>query len=151
MEYFCRRSGWEIKGKELEIEVSGLKYERQSICSLSNHATLFEPMIYTGTADKELMLGYFQQTLPKLPSNSMVVMDNASWHKSKDLKDLFDQYQVELKFQPPYSPETNPIERIWGLAKRELRSCFDSSKNLFCNLCFVISNLTGELESLLVG
>jgi transposase len=108
-------------------------------------------MIYTGTADKNLMLAYFQNILPMLPINSMVVMDNASWHKSKELQELFDRYNVELKFQAPYTPETNPIERIWGLAKRELRSYFDYSMNLFDNLCFVISNLTGELKSVNCG
>jgi transposase len=151
MEYYCRRQGWEIKGKELQIEISGLKYQRQSLYSLSNRNTLFEPMIYQNMANTEFMIAYFNNTLPKLPPNSVVIMDNASWHKSKQLQELFDYYQVELKFQPPYCPDTNPIEQLWGIIKRLLRSYFNTSLNLFDNLCFIISELTGELKSLGMG
>jgi len=108
-------------------------------------------MIYTGTADKKLMIVYFKQALPKLPKNSMVVMDNASWHKSKELQGLFDYHSVELKFQAPYTPETNPIEKIWGITKRTLRSYFDYCKNLFENLCLVVSKLTIDLKSINAG
>jgi transposase len=99
------------------LQVSGLKFERQSVCALSNHKRFFEPMIYTGKAYKELILGYFKYTLPKLLPNSKVLMNNASWHKSKELQDFLNFYDVEQKFQAPYIPETNPLEKLWGLFK----------------------------------
>lgn len=40
----------------------------------------------------------------------VVVMDGASWHKSKNL-DTFDN--ISIVFQPPYSPELNPVEHLW--------------------------------------
>lgn len=54
--------------------------------------------------DKELIIAYFKEVLPKLPTNSKVVMNNTSWHKSQELKNLFLLYGVELKFQAPYTP-----------------------------------------------
>jgi transposase len=133
------------------MEVSGLRHDRQSMCSLSNRTTLFEPLIYQGMADKYLMLTYFENILPKLPLNSMVVMDNASWHKSKELQNLFDKYKVELKFQPPYSPDTNPIENIWGNIKKDVRNYFDITKSLVDNLCDVVASKSELLESWVVG
>lgn len=74
MEYYCRRKGWAIKGEAIELQVSGRKYERQSICALSNTTTLFEPMVYEGNANSILICTYFTHTLPKLPPNSVVVL-----------------------------------------------------------------------------
>jgi hypothetical protein len=66
MEYYCRRKGWAIKGQKIELKVSGRKYDRQSICSLSNRTTLFEPIVYEGSANSNLICTYFSHTLPKL-------------------------------------------------------------------------------------
>lgn len=40
----------------------------------------------------------------------ILVVDNASWHHSKQLK---LPRNIILHFLPPYSPELNPIERLW--------------------------------------
>ena len=42
-------------------------------------------------------------------------MDNASWHKSKSLQ--FGA--LEPVYLPPYSPDYNPIERLWLILKAE--------------------------------
>ena len=41
-------------------------------------------------------------------------MDGASWHKSKDLK---IPKNIEFMIPPAYSPELNPIERLWKYIK----------------------------------
>lgn len=51
---------------------------------------------------------------------NLLIMDNASWHKSKSLK--FGAF--EPTFLPPYSPDYNPIERLWLLLKAEWFSDF---------------------------
>lgn len=43
----------------------------------------------------------------------VLVLDNASWHKVKSLP----LEHIELKFLPPYSPDFNPIERLWLMLK----------------------------------
>ena len=45
----------------------------------------------------------------------MLICDNASWHKTK----THDWGQFEPVFLPPYSPDLNPIERLWLLLKAE--------------------------------
>jgi isftu1 transposase len=103
-------------------------------------------MIYEGTADACLIVSYFEFVLPKLKPNSVVVMDNASFHKSKTLKDLFESHNIQLIFLPPYSPDLNPIEKIWGNVKKELRNYFDYSRNLLENLCEVVCKRSVEFE-----
>lgn len=64
----------------------------------------------------------FQIFLDKLsqeyPDNLNVVqLDNGKFHQSYQLK---IPHNILLIFQPPYSPELNPIERIWQHIKQEL-------------------------------
>jgi transposase len=52
-----------------------------------------------------------QCLLPALPSNSVVVMDNASFHKRQDIQEAITQAGHILEYLPPYSPDLNPIEK----------------------------------------
>jgi hypothetical protein len=74
-------------------------------------------------------------------------LDNASWHKSQELKELFEKSNVQLLFLPPYSPELNPIEQIWGNMKEELRGYYDNTITLFENISLVVNKRTEFLES----
>jgi transposase len=109
--------------------------------SLRNYQhKLIEPIIYQGTADQFVVYAYFESILPKLNQGSIVILDNASYHKSEQLQKLFYQNKVALIFLPPYSPELNPIENLWGTIKQQLRNYYDYSLNLFDNLCNVVNH-----------
>jgi len=58
-----------------------------------------------------------QDLIPKLPINSVVVMDNAGFHKSPDLKVMIEKAGHKLEYLPAYSPDLNPIEPKWAQAK----------------------------------
>ena len=53
-----------------------------------------------------------------LNENSVVVLDNASFHKSTGTKELVEQTGAKLLFLPPYSPDLNPIEHDFGALKK---------------------------------
>lgn len=42
-------------------------------------------------------------------------LDNAGHHKSKDLQDFVKNTKITLHYLPPYSPNLNPIERLWKI------------------------------------
>jgi transposase len=50
----------------------------------------------------------------------VVIIDNARYHHAKLHKAYRDKCadRFNLEFLPPYSPELNPIERVWKLARR---------------------------------
>lgn len=50
----------------------------------------------------------------------VVILDNARYHHADLLKPFLRKHRKELKleFLPPYSPELNPIERVWKLTRR---------------------------------
>jgi transposase len=47
-----------------------------------------------------------------------VVLDNASYHRARIVRDLAAALNIELLFLPPYSPNLNLIERVWKLVKK---------------------------------
>lgn len=59
--------------------------------------------------------------LPRLKRGDVVIMDNASIHKfSFDMK-KFKRRGIRILYLPPYSPELNPIEKMWSKMKSLLR------------------------------
>ena len=51
----------------------------------------------------------------------VVYCDNLSVHRSKQVRERMDELSIGYVFSPPYSPDLNPIERIFSIAKRELK------------------------------
>lgn len=50
-------------------------------------------------------------------SKLLLIMDQAGWHRSKDLK---IPSNIKIIFLPPYSPELNPVEKLWFWLKKEV-------------------------------
>ena len=81
------------------------------------------PMVLDGPMDRLSFEAYVEQVLlPELPADAIVVMDNLSAHKSKTTQNLFKEAGIELHYQPPYSPDFNPIELMWSKVKNSLRT-----------------------------
>ena len=57
------------------------------------------------------MLPYYT---PYLGPRSVLILNNASIHKSTRLQELCEEHGVLLKFLPPYSPDFNPIEATFN-------------------------------------
>ena len=55
--------------------------------------------------------------LPHLNGNSVLIMDNMKSHHAKAVKDLLDSSGVRYTYLPPYSPDLNPIEKLWSKVK----------------------------------
>jgi transposase len=50
-----------------------------------------------------------------------LILDNARWHRAQALHDFFTSLRdrLTLLFLPPYSPDLNPIERVWRITRRK--------------------------------
>jgi transposase len=47
----------------------------------------------------------------------LIIMDNATWHKTKMIRGYCEQNGILVEFLPPYSPELSPIEQWWKKLK----------------------------------
>ena len=72
-----------------------------------------------------------QDLLPKLPAASVVVMDNATFHKRHDIRAAIADAGHTLDFLPAYSPDLNPIEKKWAHVKSVRKKLLCSIANLF--------------------
>lgn len=59
------------------------------------------------------------------------LIDNASWHKTKKVKEYCEENNITLLFLPPYSPEYNPIERVWSFLKSKVKNIYFSTAKKF--------------------
>ena len=57
-------------------------------------------------------------------------MDNASIHFSEKMQKMIADAGVILEYQPPYSPELNPIEHFFGSLKNIIRSKAENEEDL---------------------
>ena len=72
------------------------------------------------------------------------LIDNASWHKTKAVEIFCDNNNITLLFLPPYSPEYNPIERVWSFLKSKIRQRFFKTADIFRKFVF---NLFAEINN----
>ena len=80
-------------------------------------------MVVGGATNKEVFQAYVRHILlPTLKAGDVVVLDNLSAHKNKAIRDLIESVGAELWYLPPYSPDLNPIEKMWSKVKAILRT-----------------------------
>lgn len=80
-------------------------------------------MVVDGATNKEVFQAYLSNILiPTLRSGDIVIMDNLSCHKNKEVKKMVESVGAQLWFLPPYSPDLNPIEKMWSKIKSILRT-----------------------------
>ena len=87
-------------------------------------------MEYEETMDSLLFETWFEHNLlPVIKKGTVIVMDNASFHRKKQLICVAQKAGYSLIFLPPYSPQFNPIEKFWSWLKRHLRKILPFHKS----------------------
>ena len=73
----------------------------------------------------------------------VLVLDQAGWHLSKDLQ---VPQNITLRHLPPYSPELNPVERLWAFLKSHYLSnrIYEDYPHLFQSCSQAWNQLTPE-------
>ena len=79
-------------------------------------------MAIDSATDTEVFQTYVRQVLcPTLRPGDVVIMDNLSPHKNEQTLALIATAGAEVRFLPAYSPDLNPIEKMWSKVKALLR------------------------------
>lgn len=106
--------------------------------------TLVLPGVNAGIMD--LFLARFAATLPQ-DVHAVLVLDGAGWHDQRAL-DLPDN--LTLVALPPYSPELNPVERIWLYLRERFLSLrvLDDTDAIIDACCDAWNALTAEPDRL---
>lgn len=108
---------WAQKGSKPRVAKNG-DHLRLNVIGIVNPRSGEFFAIETSHCDREMFQVFLDETAkcvqPKRKRNILIV-DNASWHKSKTI----DWHNFEVQYLPPYSPDLNPIEWLWLIIKKE--------------------------------
>ena len=121
--------GYSKIGERLTVPRSGRRSKRLNVLAARDHNhNLVSPKIYDCTVNKEIFKEYLKShLLPSIPEGSIIILDNAKFHHDskveladnsiETIKDISNQFNVQLLYLPPYSPDLNPIEKKWAQVK----------------------------------
>ena len=80
------------------------------------------PLVFPRTLDRPLFARWVREWLgPRLQPGQVVVLDNLSVHKNAQARAAIAAAGCRLEFLPVYSPDLNPIERVFAHLKATLR------------------------------
>ena len=86
-------------------------------------STLIAVGLVTGSVNTVVFASWVEQILlPNLSEKTVIVMDNAAFHKGKHMQKILKDSGHTLLYLPPYSPDLNFIEKKWAHAKRIRRT-----------------------------
>jgi transposase len=109
------RRRWALKGSKPRVVKNG-DHVRMSVIGTVCPRTGEMFAIEASHCDTEVFQAFLDEAARSIipaRKRNVLILDNASWHKRKSLNWHF----FEPLYLPPYSPDLNPIERIWLIMK----------------------------------
>lgn len=145
------------KSQKLYGQTTATKHNKTGV--ISGYAKLpdqkyynyISPMVYSDTCNANTFNAWLEfnfipdtKQLQRIyPDNKIaLILDNVPYHKSTLTKELCQQHGINLIFQPPYSPDMNPIEPSWGNLKDEVRNQIYSLTSFMDKLFSAINRIT---------
>lgn len=118
-----RTRAWGPRGKRIVIARPGKRFKRLNIVAGQIGNKVIAPFLYDWTTNSQWFEVWFEwHFCPELPSGSVIVMDNASFHRKAPLEFIVAFYGHRILWLPPYSPDKNPIEHLWANLKKSLQN-----------------------------
>lgn len=133
------RRAWLKKGQKTVIKVNRNK-ESQSYIGFLNQKDFKCEVFEMPWQNSEEVLNAYKLFLVNHPNKKIcIVWDNAPFHKSKVIKKELAKdkllERVHLIAMPPYAPDHNPIEHVWGVTKQAISNVqytsFEQTKEAF--------------------
>jgi transposase len=114
-----RRYAYAPKGQRVYGLTPGQRTPRTSLIAARMDGEVQGPFLFEGTGDTEVFTCWLETLLcPRLTTAHVVIMDNATFHKSSDTSRLIAETGATLLFLSPYSPDFNPIEHDFAALKK---------------------------------
>ncbi len=134
--------GWGTKGIHVETIRNAVRSRYSVITAISKNKVIHYEIIKNST--NALHFKSFIETLVKKGiTNTYLLMDNARIHHAKIVKDYVRTTSNILLYNAPYTPEYNPIERVFSKLKSILRTkTNNSNKQIIQNIKVAFNKIT---------
>jgi len=117
-------AGWIKKGVDKPIETTGSR-TRLNIIGAIRLGHLSETIVNKyKTVNGESIIEFLNRTRDFYSSSSTIhlVLDGAGYHRSMQVVKEAKKLNIQLHYLPPYSPNLNPIERLWKVMNKHARN-----------------------------
>jgi transposase len=109
---------WARRGQTPVIQQSFSWSQMSAIAGLSWWRFYFR--FFKGTVKSEQVVEFLAALKRQIAQKLLVIWDGAAIHRSRIVRAWLEQQggQVHIAELPPYAPELNPVEAIWGLPEK---------------------------------
>jgi len=121
--WFCDESGfladprprrvWAEKGSKIKTTRTCVHLRESVVGAVCPKSGALSALVVNGVNTDVFQVFLDQLANETKGRNIVLVMDNASWHKATKLS----WNHIRPMYLPPYSPDLNPIERLWLVMK----------------------------------
>lgn len=115
--------GWSPQGQPCHGQRRGGYGERWNLIAAirAGTQTLIEPFYYQGSTHRAWFERWLERLCQSLQGKThYLILDNASFHRGGRIPAIAQQYGQVLMYLPPYSPQLNPIEKVWATLKQKV-------------------------------
>lgn len=115
--------GWIKKGKDKLIPTTASRTRVNLFGSLDLAKMTLTTQSYD-TIDSKALAQHFEQLSLQYPLAPKIhlILDRGSYNTSKETKEIAEKYNIKLHYLPAYSPNLNPIERVWKIMNEHVRN-----------------------------
>lgn len=122
-----RQLAWYRRGPKLRVRDGNNASRVKVSLILAVHPThgIIHHRAICGSYNKVEFATFLRELHTHLPAclqNPHLVMDNVSFHKSKEIVTLYEKFNMKAIYVPPYTSEWNPVERVFHMVKSKFRS-----------------------------
>ncbi len=123
-------NGLSEKGKRINLPCSEKRVKNNSlICAVSIDKILYYE-IHNTSVNSEIFYNYINNLITKNKLTDYYFMiDNVRFHHCKKTLELITKTKNHYMFTPPYSPNNNPIETVFGIIKNKFKSLLKEKKD----------------------
>ena len=116
--------GWIRKGQDKAIETTGSRSRLNLIGALELTNIASALVNEYEWVNSESIVQFFGQLRDKYPQTQKLhlILDGAGYHRAAIVKSAAISLNIELHYLPPYSPNLNPIERLWKVMNEHARN-----------------------------
>ena len=117
-----RLYGRAVEGERVVDYVPDVRFERTTTLSSVRLDGTIVPVCFDGAVNGDIFKIYITDFLaPTLKTGDIVFMDQLSSHKVDGIVEAIEAKGAAVFFLPPYSPDLNPIEKMWSKIKSYIR------------------------------
>lgn len=116
--------GWIKKGHDKSIETTGSRTRLNLVGAIDLNNLAAAQVKRYGKVNSETIQHFFSELRAHNGSDKRIhlILDGASYHRVHVVKDKANELNIELHYLPPYSPNLNPIERLWKVMNEYVRN-----------------------------